>query len=521
MREGAASEGWAIAIGFALFVAGWQALGLVMTHGHAVIPTPSAILAQYARDADVYPAHLLATLRSACAGFAIGNAVAILAAIAFCRFPLVERLFRGVNIALFTMPAIVIGPIFVLIFPGQWPQILLAAVLVYFPAMASTLVGLSDVDPRLVDLIHVCGGGENALMWFVRLRSSLPSLLAGLKVAASLAVLGAILGEFGSGDRWGLGAYLLGSLRQGNAARLWGIGLAATALALAGYGVFAFISAQTLGATRAVTLAGKLPDEIGAGGRRGSASLSALAACGAILLPFALWGALIAISGLSPIIAPGPIETLRYVFFSPDSASARATLLQALGETVPYAGLGMLFGILTAFLLATIGELFPRVAPLVLPVALVAQNMPLVALVPVVLVLFGRDTGAAVFMAGRVVFFPAFVLLLQGFALTPRAARDLVRAYGGGRGRELILVAIPYAARYLFTAAKLVAPQALLGVMVSEWLLSGRGLGNLLNVSRGTLDYGMIWAGAVASILVSVVAYEAVGAIEALWGRTR
>jgi ABC-type nitrate/sulfonate/bicarbonate transport system permease component len=190
-----------------------------------------------------------------------------------------------------------------------------------------------------------------------------------------------------------------------------------------------------------------------------------------------------------------------------------------MGETVPIAALGMLFGILAAFALAAIGELAPRIEPLVLPVALVAQNMPLVALVPVVLVIFGRDTAASVFMAVLVVFFPAFVLLAQGFRLTPHAARDLVRAYGGGRARELNFVAIPYAIRYLFTAAKFVAPQALLGVMVSEWLLSGRGLGNLLNESRGTLDYDMIWAGAVASILVSVIAYEAVGAIERLWGR--
>jgi sulfonate transport system permease protein len=65
-----------------------------------------------------------------------------------------------------------------------------------------------------------------------------------------------------------------------------------------------------------------------------------------------------------------------------------------------------------------------------------------------------------------------------------------------------------------------VAPRALLGVMVAEWLLSGVGLGNLLNVSRGTLDYGMIWGGALVSILISVAAYQAVGAIERVtrWG---
>jgi ABC-type nitrate/sulfonate/bicarbonate transport system permease component len=113
-----------------------------------------------------------------------------------------------------------------------------------------------------------------------------------------------------------------------------------------------------------------------------------------------------------------------------------------------------------------------------------------------------------------VVFFPAFVLLAQGFALVPPAARELIQVYGGSRTRELFLVSVPYASSYLFAAAKLVAPRALLGVMVAEWLLSGKGLGNLLNSSRGLLDYDMVWAGAVVSIMVAIVAYEAISLIE-------
>lgn len=268
--------------------------------GH-VLPPPSEILAQYWRDRDVYPAHLWATTKTSVAGFLLGNAAAILAAIAFCRFPLLEQLFRGVNIALFTVPAIVIGPIFVLVFPGDLPQIVLAAVLVYFPTMAAMLVGLNEIDPRLGDLVRIYGGREAALLRFVRLRSSLPSLLAGLKVAASLAVLGAILGEFGSGVRWGLGTFLLGSLSQGDAARLWGIGLAATALAMIGYGLFAFVSERTTGATKAVTLANKLPDRLGEGIGHRSAAQRAAIVIAAILLPFALWKGLIAATGLSPI----------------------------------------------------------------------------------------------------------------------------------------------------------------------------------------------------------------------------
>jgi len=136
--------------------------------------------------------------------------------------------------------------------------------------------------------------------------------------------------------------------------------------------------------------------------------------------------------------------------------------------------------------------------------------------VPLVMLLFGRDTAATVVMAVMVVFFPAYVMLAQGFALVPRPALELVQVYGGSRSKQLVLVSVPYAASYLFAAAKLVVPRALLGVMVAEWLLSGKGLGNLLNSSRGLLDYDMVWAGTVISVLISVAAYEAVSGIERL-----
>ena len=76
------------------------------------------------------------------------------------------------------------------------------------------------------------------------------------------------------------------------------------------------------------------------------------------------------------------------------------------------------------------------------------------------------------------------------------------------------LVAAARLVPYLFAAARLAAPRALLGVMIAEWLATGTGLGNLLNQSRGYLDFGMIWTVAVVSVLISVGIYLAAGAVE-------
>lgn len=494
----------------------WEILGRLIPSVRDLVATPSLILAQYWTDAGLYVPHILATVRSATIGFIIGNCVAVAAAILFSRFPVLENAFRGINIALFAMPAIVVGPVLAIVFSDNLPQIILAALVVYFPTMSATLVGLREIDPRLPDVIRAYGGGSNAILRFVRLRSTLPAMLAGLRTAAPLAVLGAILGEFGSGVRWGLGSFLLGSLGDADPARLLGIGFAATAVSMAGYAVFSWLGRRVVGASLAVTLAAeRSPDEINLKGGYSRAQ-SAMLFVVAVMMPFLLWWMMVRVSHLSSIIAPGPLQTLRYLVSGPESADARSALLSALAQTLPLAGLGLVFGIVAAFVTAALTVISPAVAKFILPYAMLLQSMPLIALVPLVLLLFGRHDIASVLISILVVFFPAFVLLAQGFAMVPRAARELVQVYGGSRGKELILVSVPYAASYLFAAAKLVAPRALLGVMVAEWLLTGKGLGNLLNDSRGLLDYDMVWAGAVISIVIAVIAYETISWIERL-----
>ena len=67
---------------------------------------------------------------------------------------------------------------------------------------------------------------------------------------------------------------------------------------------------------------------------------------------------------------------------------------------------------------------------------------------------------------------------------------------------------VPASMPYFFAAARLTAPRALLGVMIAEWLATGTGLGNLLNQSRGYLDYGMIWTVTAVSVIISVIFYQ-------------
>jgi sulfonate transport system permease protein len=169
---------------------------------------------------------------------------------------------------------------------------------------------------------------------------------------------------------------------------------------------------------------------------------------------------------------------------------------------------------LTAWPGSSLSEIAIGIEVRAAPMALVTQTMPLVALTPLLVLLLGRGAAVTLCITISVTFFPSFVTIAQGLMLVPRAALELPRAYGATKQKELRLVAIPASLPYLFAASRLAAPRALLGVMIAEWLATGTGLGNLLNQSRGYLDYGMIWTVAAIAVLISILFYHFVVIVE-------
>ncbi len=481
-----------------MLLALWELLGDFHLIAQGALPSPSAIFVQGWQDRAVYPQHIWATLQPALLGFVIGNLFAVAAAFAFVLVPAFEGLMRGFNVALFGIPPIALSPVLVITLPGEWPQIVLASVGVYFPTMVMTLLGLRDIDPRPIDVIRCYGGGAFAVLRWLRVRACMPGLLGGLRVAAPAAILGAIL---------------LGSLGRGNPARIWGIGLTATLMAALAYALCGLLGRRFSTSLTSVTLAGgKVPDAAArTAASRASQALLALAACG---VPFLIWWGILKGFGVSPVIAKTPLAVWQYLFSAPDAADSRAAILQALKESLPPAGIGLLIALTVALSLAVMGMLWRALTSMLMPAALILQTMPLVALTPMIVLLFGRGIAATLIITVIVTFFPAFITIAQGLGQVPQASLDLLAVYGANRRQKLALVSLPMSLPYLCAAARLVAPASLLGVMIAEWLATGYGLGNLLNTARGELDYGMIWAVAFVAVAVSVGFYQLVKLLE-------
>jgi len=219
----------------------WEILGrTVFADSHAV-PPPTGIVRQLTRDGFAfYWPNVRTTLREAGEGWLWGNAIALVLAFLLIQFPLIER--AGMRLALvsYCLPVIAIGPVLAVLFSGDTSKVILAAISVIFTTLVAALVGLRSADRTSLDLVRAYGGGKWTQLWRVRLRFGLPSLFAGLRIAAPAAMLGAIVGEY-LGAESGLGVAMINSQQSLAVERTWGIALVATALSGAAYGLTALV----------------------------------------------------------------------------------------------------------------------------------------------------------------------------------------------------------------------------------------------------------------------------------------
>ncbi len=153
--------------------------------------------------------YAMQTLIESLAGFALGAVVALPLGYAIARSPLLARATQPYLAASQAMPAVAIAPLLVIWLGFEMPPVIvLCALIVFFPLVVTTVLGLRTLDRDVVDAGRVEGAGRWALLWHIELPLALPSILAGLRTSLTLSVTGAVVGEFVLGDQ-GLGGLLL------------------------------------------------------------------------------------------------------------------------------------------------------------------------------------------------------------------------------------------------------------------------------------------------------------------------
>lgn len=180
---------------------------------------------------------------------------------------------------------------------------------------------------------------------------------------------------------------------------------------------------------------------------------------------------------------------------------------RGLGYTTREALIGYLLGNLAAVALALVVVLLPGLERMVLRLALVVYCLPLVALGPLLRLVFGFGDGPQITLAAIAVYYLTLVPLLVGLRAVPRTWLDLTASYGRGRWTTLVTVRARAALPYLMAGLQASVPAAFLGALVGEFTGAERGLGVLSILALRSLDTDGLWALMLLSSVVSLIGY--------------
>jgi NitT/TauT family transport system permease protein len=199
-----------------LIVAAWQIISITDSVSDFLLPSPREVLRAFWRGVEtgLFWRYSRTTLQESMAGFGIGALVALPMGYGIARNRLLATAIQPYLAASQAMPAVALAPILTLWFGyGLKPIAVLCALIVFFPMVINTAVGIATVDREIIAAARVDGAGFWPLVRYIEVPLATPVILAGVRTSLTLSITGAIVGEFVLGDR-GLGGLL--EIARGN-----------------------------------------------------------------------------------------------------------------------------------------------------------------------------------------------------------------------------------------------------------------------------------------------------------------
>lgn len=219
-------------------VAFWEAWVRVFDTRPYILPAPSQVWRAFLETKGTLPEHIVTTLSEALLGLAIAGAAGVTLAAVLALAPIVRRVLYPILVVSQTIPMVVLAPLLVIWFGfGMTPKVVVVALFGFFPICVSTAEGLLAADREMTGLIRSMGGGRLASLRYVEVPAALPAFFSGLKIAATYAVLGAVIGEW-VGASSGLGIFIT---RAQTAFRVDRVFVAVAVIALVSIALFALV----------------------------------------------------------------------------------------------------------------------------------------------------------------------------------------------------------------------------------------------------------------------------------------
>jgi len=221
----------------AVLLLAWEAACRAFALSALVLPPPSAIAAALWKGlaSGYFWPHLRTTAFELLLGVVAGCAFGFAAGIALGEHATLRRLLMPYVVASQVIPKLALAPLFVLWFGfGMTSTVVITALICFFPLLENTLTALQQVPPERLELFRMLGASRAQTLWRLKLPSGLPAILAGLRVAVVLALVGAVVGEFIAAGK-GLGALVIASQGTMDTALMFAVLVLIAALGMLAY----------------------------------------------------------------------------------------------------------------------------------------------------------------------------------------------------------------------------------------------------------------------------------------------
>jgi NitT/TauT family transport system permease protein len=188
------------AIIFVIVMGGWEALVRIRQIPPYILPSPSLIAQTLVQDWPVLFSSLLTTLRTTLEGFIAASIGGAVLALLFSRSKWIETALFPYTVVLQVTPVIAVAPLLLIYLPQHLAVVACAFIVAFFPVLSNTLLGLKSTDRNLAGLFTLYGASRGQTLRYLKWPFALPYLLAGLRIAGGLSLIGAVVAEIAAGS---------------------------------------------------------------------------------------------------------------------------------------------------------------------------------------------------------------------------------------------------------------------------------------------------------------------------------
>ena len=250
-QAGHALRGGTLAASIAVlvaFLAAWEWLPAVLRVPEFILPPPTRVWSEFLRlsENEKLLRHAGITTAEVAIGFVLGSLLGAIIGYILGAAPRAEKVLSPYILALQIAPKVAFAPLFVMwLGYTMYPKILVAVLIVFFPIMVNVLTSVRTVDPDMVNLARTFCATRWQIFRLIEYPASMAPLFSGLRIGATLAVIGVVVGELVGGNM-GLGYLLTYGEGQGNTAMVFVTIILLTFIGIAAYGAVVYVEARVL-----------------------------------------------------------------------------------------------------------------------------------------------------------------------------------------------------------------------------------------------------------------------------------